>query len=454
LVNKVPVASETEHQDMGPSILDGSPTTAGLEPRSTREMDRRAPIVTRMRFQLIGGLFVAMILPLPFRFDLIGSDDPDFFTTHIQNTFLATIIGYYGLKRLMLFPGINGVSYVLPVFTTSFLGVIAWFFFARLDYGRFQFMAGYLMAIAWFSSVFFLSQRASLQKLALIPIGETLSIRELKGAQWSLVETPTAVPDNCSGVVADLRADHPPQWQRFIAECVLAGTPVFHVKQIRESLTGRLEIEHLSENTLGSLNPNDAYLKLKRLIDTAAAVAVTLILAPFLLLIGLLIRADSRGPALFKQQRMGRGGEIFTMYKFRTMVVEEAVRDAREAAITRDGDARITRPGRFLRRSRIDELPQIINILKGEMSWIGPRPEAVPLSKWYEDQLPFYRYRHIVRPGITGWAQVNQGHVAEPDQVLEKLHYDFFYIKNFSPWLDILVVLKTLRTMLTGFGAR
>ena len=127
---------------------------------------------------------------------------------------------------------------------------------------------------------------------------------------------------------------------------------------------------------------------------------------------------------------------------------------SRSDAMTRDHDPRITRLGAFLRKSRIDELPQILNILKGEMSWIGPRPEAAPLAEWYESQLPFYQYRHIVPPGITGWAQVNQGHVTDPDDVLDKLHYDFFYIKNFSIWLDMLIVLKTLRTMLTGFGAR
>jgi lipopolysaccharide/colanic/teichoic acid biosynthesis glycosyltransferase len=114
----------------------------------------------------------------------------------------------------------------------------------------------------------------------------------------------------------------------------------------------------------------------------------------------------------------------------------------------------VTRLGRFLRISRLDELPQVINILRGEMSWIGPRPEALPLSHWYQDELPFYYYRHIVYPGITGWAQVNQGHVTEVDRVLEKLHYDFYYIKNFSAWLDILILLKTVRTMLTGFGAK
>ena len=114
----------------------------------------------------------------------------------------------------------------------------------------------------------------------------------------------------------------------------------------------------------------------------------------------------------------------------------------------------MTRIGRFLRRTRIDELPQIWNILRGEMSWIGPRPEALALSEWYETELPFYVYRHIVRPGISGWAQVNQGHVAQLDQVFEKLHYDFYYIKNFSAWLDLVILAKTLRTIMSGFGAK
>jgi lipopolysaccharide/colanic/teichoic acid biosynthesis glycosyltransferase len=127
---------------------------------------------------------------------------------------------------------------------------------------------------------------------------------------------------------------------------------------------------------------------------------------------------------------------------------------ARDKAITREGDPRITRIGRVLRRSRLDELPQLINILRGERSWIGPRPEAVVLSRWYDAELAFYPYRHIVRPGITGWAQVNQGHVADVDEVHEKLHYDFYYIKNFSPWLDLVIVMRTIRIMLTGFGAK
>jgi lipopolysaccharide/colanic/teichoic acid biosynthesis glycosyltransferase len=136
------------------------------------------------------------------------------------------------------------------------------------------------------------------------------------------------------------------------------------------------------------------------------------------------------------------------------MEVHEAGEDERGAAMTGHEDDRITRVGAFLRRTRIDELPQIINILKGEMSWIGPRPEALVLSSWYVGEIPFYRYRHVVRPGISGWAQVNQGHVAGVDEVHQKLQYDFFYIKYFSPWLDLLILFRTVKTMATGFGSR
>ena len=153
---------------------------------------------------------------------------------------------------------------------------------------------------------------------------------------------------------------------------------------------------------------------------------------------------------------MGFRARPFKVIKFRTMEHRPPCANGaeRDEAITTHDDARITRAGRFLRRTRIDELPQLWNVLIGEMSLIGPRPEALPLSEWYETELPFYSYRHIVRPGITGWAQVNQGHVAALGDVHIKLHYDFYYIKHFSAWLDILIMLRTVGTMLTGFGSK
>ncbi len=194
---------------------------------------------------------------------------------------------------------------------------------------------------------------------------------------------------------------------------------------------------------------------MKGLGDFLVAVAILPLALPVMAGVALAIRMEGPGPVLFRQTRVGHAGRTITVYKFRTMLtVEESEEDLRSAAITADDDDRITRVGRFLRHSRLDELPQIFNILKWEMSWIGPRPEAQVLSVWYTSEIPFYRYRHVVKPGISGWAQVNQGHVADVSEVHRKLQYDFYYIKYFSPWLDLLIVLRTIKTMLTGFGSR
>jgi lipopolysaccharide/colanic/teichoic acid biosynthesis glycosyltransferase len=196
-------------------------------------------------------------------------------------------------------------------------------------------------------------------------------------------------------------------------------------------------------------------MAVKHLADFLLAAALLPLALPVLGGCAMAIRLADGAPVLFRQKRVGRGGREFTVFKFRTMLaVGELDPDDRRAAMTGDGDVRITRLGGFLRRSRLDELPQLLNILLGEMSFIGPRPEARVLSGWYTNEIPFYRYRHVVRPGISGWAQVNQGHVAEVDEVHVKLQYDFFYVKYFSPWLDILILFRTAKTMLTGRGAR
>jgi lipopolysaccharide/colanic/teichoic acid biosynthesis glycosyltransferase len=141
------------------------------------------------------------------------------------------------------------------------------------------------------------------------------------------------------------------------------------------------------------------------------------------------------------------------MYKLRTMTHVEAAAHG-QSDYTLKEDPRITRVGRWLRRYRLDELPQIVNVLRGEMSWIGPRPEAISLAQWYERDVAFYIYRHIVKPGISGWAQVHQGNVAKVDAARKKLEYDFFYIKHFSFWLDIVIFVKTVRTILAGAERR
>lgn len=408
------------------------------------------------RIQLLGGIFVSVLLPLIFRFDL---GDVPLTQSSLTNTILgasvALTLGFFFYKRLLDYPGTEGIAYAVPVFAATYGAILILFLFLRLDYSRYLFGASYLMAVVWFTIVSIAMVKLRIYSIGVVPGGGVALLSNLGSVRLEELTNPQALPQGLNAVVADLRNDFSPEWERFITETAIAGTPVFHVKHLQETLTGRVEIEHLSENTLGALNPNDLYLKIKQIIDRTGALILLVLIMPVLIAVAAVIRLESKGPALFRQARMGYRGNVFTLYKFRTMTTEcDTTQSDRDRAITQDDDRRITRFGRFLRRTRIDELPQMINILRGEMSWIGPRPEAVPLSEWYEKELPFYRYRYIVRPGISGWAQVMQGHVAAPDEVLEKLHYDFYYIKNFSPWLDLLIVLKTIRTMLTGFGAR
>ncbi|WP_244731001.1 sugar transferase [Mesorhizobium sp. 113-3-3] len=412
-------------------------------------------LLLRMRFQLVGGLMFAVLVPALIRtsvgFGVIYSSNMQI---TIAAAIMAHITGYMLYRRIANFPGVAAAGYILPTFALAYGLVFLTIFFFRIDYSRFQAAASFLQSTFWYFALSVVTRRLEPYRLAVIPGGNVHRLGNIPGVAWHWIRSSDEVVKHASGVVADLRADLSDEWERYIADRALSGTPVYHIKQVSESLTGRVEIEHLSENTLGSLNPNQAYLKIKQVIDWIAALAILVLLSPVLLLVGALVRLDSSGAALFKQERMGYRGNVYKVYKFRTMRAGSRVADDKEQAITKDGDARITRLGRFLRKSRIDELPQVINILRGEMSWIGPRPEALVLSRWYEAELPFYRYRHIVRPGITGWAQVNQGHVAAVGEVLEKLHYDFYYIKNFSPWLDLLIVFRTIRTVLTGFGAR
>ncbi len=292
------------------------------------------------------------------------------------------------------------------------------------------------------------------RRIAVVPFGAVNHLAAIEGVEWKRLQLPRLEEArNCDAIVADFSADLPDEWEAFLADAALASRIVYQVKQLSESLSGRVELEHLSENSFGSLLPARGYFHLKGLIDFLFAVMVLPFALPLMGLVAIAIRIDSKGPALFRQKRVGHAGRNITVYKFRTMHAVEAG-DARQAAMTGDDDLRITRLGRFLRTSRIDELPQMFNILKWEMSWIGPRPEAEILSVWYTSEIPFYRYRHVVKPGISGWAQVNQGHVAEVDEVHRKLQYDFYYIKYFSPWLDLLILLRTIKTMLTGFGSR
>lgn len=314
-----------------------------------------------------------------------------------------------------------------------------------------------MVNLVFFLVIYAIMRRSTRLNIGLVPEGEYTALSDVGSINWHVLPGPDARVERLDAISVDLRSDISDDWERRLADFALRGLPVYHSKHLLESLTGKVEIEHLSENSFGTLSPLHVYMSVKQVIDVLAALVGLVVLSPVFAAVALCVVLDSPGPAFFRQVRVGYQGKPFRVFKFRTMTVAPDHADAvaaLEAAKTKDRDLRITRLGAFLRRSRLDELPQLLNIVRGEMSWIGPRPEAQVLSRWYEDEIPFYRYRHIVRPGITGWAQVNQGHVAEVSEVKSKLYFDFYYIKNFSPWIDLLIVVRTVRTMLTGFGSR
>ncbi|MDE8034084.1 sugar transferase [Actinobacillus equuli subsp. equuli] len=175
------------------------------------------------------------------------------------------------------------------------------------------------------------------------------------------------------------------------------------------------------------------------------------IVLPVMLITAILIKLESEGPVLFIQKRIGQKGEEFSIYKFRSMCKDSEKDGAKLASV---GDMRVTRVGKFIRKTRIDELPQFFNVLKGDMALIGPRPGQKAFVEQFDQNIPFYSYRHIVKPGITGWAQVTHGYAATKDETQVKIEHDFYYIRHFSFALDVLIFFKTIQTMLTGFGAR
>lgn len=408
---------------------------------------------------LLAVALVAYVVPLLAPLATFGTLSLDLASTpNTQLTSLiCAVVALLGFRRVTVYPGTRAFGFIFPAFSTTFGIGAAVLLVTRTDYSGSMLVVGYLASVAVTFLLGYFNQRSAPARMYYVPTGNTGIVADAPQVEWVELTRPVVPDDPHAAIVADLRSHHSPEWERMLAQAAISGIPVYHTKQLRESLTGRVQIEHLSENSFGSLVPALGYRGIKRTIDVVASILLLPVLVPLLLVVALVVRGSSPGPILFRQRRMGYRGVPFDMLKFRTMVEREVEADdsaIRHDAITRDGDDRITRPGRFLRKSRLDELPQIINILRGEMSWIGPRPEAVPLSQWYESELPFYSYRHIVRPGITGWAQVNQGHVAGLDDVHVKLYYDFYYIKFFSAWLDLLIALRTVGIMLTGFGAK
>jgi len=242
---------------------------------------------------------------------------------------------------------------------------------------------------------------------------------------------------------------------RELLDCRLNGVRVTDVARFFERVHGKVPIESLK---VSWLIYGDGYRQgwlrsvVKRTFDILVATLLLILTLPVVLATALMIRLEGSGQVIYRQERVGRAGETFTLLKFRSMGHD--AEDDRGPSWASVNDDRVTRVGRFIRRSRIDELPQLINVLRGEMSFVGPRPERPEFVAVLTQQIPFYAVRHSVKPGLTGWAQVRYSYGASVEQAVKKLEYDLYYVKNHTLLLDLLVLLETVRVVMLAEGAR
>jgi exopolysaccharide biosynthesis polyprenyl glycosylphosphotransferase len=234
----------------------------------------------------------------------------------------------------------------------------------------------------------------------------------------------------------------------------LDGVMFDHLASAYEEYTGRIAVENLRPSWLifaDGFKKTRRHMIVKRTTDACGAAAALIVLAPVMLLVALAVRFTSNGPILYRQRRVGQNGRIFDVCKFRSM---RANAEAATGPVwATKGDSRITPLGLFLRRTRLDELPQLWTILCGHMSIVGPRPERPEFVTALQQQIPFYAQRHMVKPGLTGWAQVRYKYGASVEDSMEKLQYDLFYIKHMSIALDLMIMLETVKTVLLQRGA-
>ena len=418
-------------------------------------MGWRGRLLTANRYVLGCALVLALLVPEFFHPASSGLGPwfaYKFSTWAIEPSILcagvAIVAGHFVLQNTGILPLITARSLILPTFLSTFGTTLLVLYAWKFPVARYHMWSAFIVAIAWYYLLAMLRTRHLHPVVGTIGIPHHFLETLPESIDWLELKQPR-LPRRVAAVVVDPDASLDLGWSKFITKLVLDGTPVYHRSHFEEGLTGKVYFASHADNNFGALLPSLAYLRVKRAGDVVAALCALPVVIPVLLVACLAIRFEGPGSPVFRQERIGFRDKRFVCYKLRTMR-----RDLEGPDFTVENDPRVTRLGARLRKWRIDELPQLFNILKGDMSWIGPRPEAVSLARRYSRHVPFYDYRHAVRPGISGWAAIHQGNVGDVDAASEKLAYDFYYIKYFSVWLDFLIAVKTVQIVWTGSGSR
>jgi UDP-GalNAc:undecaprenyl-phosphate GalNAc-1-phosphate transferase len=367
--------------------------------------------------------------------------------------FPAILLPLWMMLPIYFVPDIKNSGNIILGVTACFLLLVFWLELNGKNYSLIILSLGYALCLVWARAGYLLFLSGAKWRYGLIDEGiayDLVSLCKKRGVELIPIKN-LAAARQLDCVVADFQFKHHPEQVRMLADCELQGVHVLSADRVYEAIAGRVSLTHLAEGKLDDYAIHPVYKIIKRLIDLSVVIISLPIAIPAAILTVVLIKYSSPGPVIFRQTRVGQRGVPFQMLKFRSMHLDSEVAGAQFASMQ---DPRITPVGQFIRKFRLDELPQFWNVLKGEMSLIGPRPEQVPFVQKFQQEIPFYGYRHLVKPGITGWAQVTQGYAADVESTAVKLEYDLYYVKHLSLSLDWLIIFKTVKTILTGFGAR
>ena len=383
------------------------------------------------------------------------------------------LFGGYALRRQLSYwhiPGQMAIAMVLALLTIASVGFITKLTDTDLNFWRSQLLTGMLLSYVWLSVSRF-AVRYFLQKWTEEPLWMIFGseqdaniiqqdMHSIYGeGRYRIHQKIEVIVDEMQTSAVDGLVLMPESFDTDIENHLLdlrfKGTRIFNVSEFYERYLFKVPLKFLDRTWFATsaeygLINQEIPLRLKRLIDVVLACLLLALSAPIMLLAAIAIFLQDREAILYSQVRVGKQDANFKIYKFRTMITS-AEKDG-VAQWAAENDSRITPLGNFLRLTRIDELPQLFNVIKGDMSFIGPRPERPEFVQELEKNIPLYSYRHAVKPGITGWAQVMYRYGASEEDTRKKLEYDLYYIRNYSLMLDVFIVLRTIRVVLFGLG--
>lgn len=414
----------------------------------------------QLKWFFAGGFWLVLSYGIALGLIHVGWVQPQFGQTVLWCALPFLLCGSW-IYRSAGLPAAERTGMLLVTTLAPFLMLMLGFALLQQPYSRGAVLLVYILCTLWFVAGDKLHQRHHVQRLACLDpgIGESLSSwcgkdrlggRDIELHPISVSGTDAEALLAFDGVVLDRRVPTSAKRSQLLGTLKLNHMRLYSVEAVAELLSGRKMLP-AEQDELWELDGNPAYDVTKRALDVLAVLTVSPLWLGLCAIVGLAVRFNSAGPVLYSQLRVGRNGRPFRLWKFRSMRYQT---QESAASFAQANDDRITGVGRFIRRWRLDELPQFYNVLLGNMSLIGPRPEQLAFVDTFAIRIPAYPYRHLVRPGITGWAQVQQGYAEGEEAAAVKLSYDLYYVAHYSIALDLLIAYKTVRIVLNGFGSR